>query len=156
MCATDTDYEKRLPYAFLEDISVRFINSLGPLVDQAQGELSLNDKFLPILKKQIVFMNLHNLNLQEFFNKNPSSDNISHVRNQLDDVKVVMLDNIDRLFDREQQMYQIIGKTDQLNQEAFQFKKGAVTLKKNLFWKRVRCTCYIIIILLVCFINIYT
>lgn len=67
-----------------------------------------------------------------------------------------MLDNIDRLFDREQQMYQIIGKTDQLNQEAFQFKKGAVTLKKNLFWKRVRCTCYIIIILLVCFINIYT
>lgn len=65
-----------------------------------------------------------------------------------------MLDNIDRLFDREQQMYQIIGKTDQLNQEAFQFKKGAVTLKKNLFWKRVRCTCYIIIILLVCFIFI--
>lgn len=63
MCATDTDYEKRLPYAFLEDISVRFINSLGPLVDQAQGELSLNDKFLPILKKQIVYINLNNLYL---------------------------------------------------------------------------------------------
>lgn len=72
----------------------------------------------------------------------------------MDDVKVVMLDNIDRLFDREQQMYQIIGKTDQLNQEAVQFRKGAVTLKKSLFWKRVRCTCYIIIILLVYYIII--
>lgn len=56
MCATDTDYEKRLPFAFLEDISQRFVNSLGPLIDQSQGELSLNEKFLPILKKQIVLL----------------------------------------------------------------------------------------------------
>lgn len=128
---------------FLEDISTKFVNSLGPLIDNANTEMILDSKFKPILKRQI-----------EYFNTNPSCDNITHVRNQLEDVKVVMLNNIDKLFERDDKLYSLLGKTEELNQDTIEFKKGAVQLKHTMMWKRVRCSLFVIVILLV-YISIF-
>lgn len=60
---------------------------------------------------------------QEFYN-DPSSDNLSRVRGQIDDVKSVMVQNIEKILDRGEKIELLVDKTDQLSQEAFKFEKS--------------------------------
>ena len=61
---------------------------------------------------------------QEFYNSNPSSDNISRVQAQIDTVKDVMIENIDRVLERGEKIELLVDKTDRLNQQAFKFEKS--------------------------------
>lgn len=61
---------------------------------------------------------------QEFYNNNPTSDNIARVQAQIDEVKDVMLENIDRVLERGERIELLVDKTDKLNQQAFKFEKS--------------------------------
>lgn len=61
--------------------------------------------------------------VQEFYNTNPTSDNISKVQAQIDSVKDVMIENIDRVLERGERIELLVDKTDRLNQQAFKFEK---------------------------------
>lgn len=60
---------------------------------------------------------------QEFYNTNPTSDNISKVQAQIDSVKDVMIENIDKVLERGERIELLVDKTDRLNQQAFKFEK---------------------------------
>jgi hypothetical protein len=61
---------------------------------------------------------------QDFYNTNPSSDNINKVQAQIDTVKDVMIENIDRVLERGERIELLVDKTDRLNQQAFKFEKS--------------------------------
>ena len=60
---------------------------------------------------------------QDFYNANPSADNISRVQAQIDTVKDVMIENIDRVLERGEKIELLVDKTDRLNQQAYKFEK---------------------------------
>lgn len=62
--------------------------------------------------------------MQEFYNTNPTSDNIAKVQSQIDTVKDVMIENIDRVLERGERIELLVDKTDRLNQQAFKFEKS--------------------------------
>eukprot|EP01034_Spumella_vulgaris_P032358 gene32358-39948_t len=59
----------------------------------------------------------------EFYNANPTADNISRVQAQIDTVKDVMIENIDRVLERGEKIELLVDKTDRLNQQAYKFEK---------------------------------
>ncbi len=67
------------------------------------------------------------------FNTNPNVDNISKVKLQIDNVKDVMIENIDRVLERGEKIELLVDKTDKLNHQAFKFEKS-VTDMSNLFY----------------------
>lgn len=73
--------------------------------------------------------------LQDFYNTNPTSDNISKVQAQIDTVKDVMIENIDRVLERGERIELLVDKTDRLNQQAFKFEKsvGTTFIRTNTF-----------------------
>ena len=66
---------------------------------------------------------LYIMYIKEFYNTNPTSDNISKVQAQIDTVKDVMIENIDRVLERGERIELLVDKTDRLNQQAFKFEK---------------------------------
>ena len=62
--------------------------------------------------------------LQDIFNTNPAADNISKVKSQIDNVKDVMISNIDRVLERGEKIELLVDKTDKLNHQAFKFEKS--------------------------------
>jgi vesicle-associated membrane protein 7 len=52
------------------------------------------------------------------------------VQAQIDTVKDVMIENIDRVLERGEKIELLVDKTDKLNQQAFKFEK-TVNLQKN-------------------------
>ena len=103
--------KQRVPFAFLEDIRRRFRSQFGDAIHSAIA-FSFNEEFAPTLQGQMAF-----------YNSDPSSDQIGQVKSQLEDVKGVMVENIEKVLERGEKIELLVDKTDRLNQTAFKFEK---------------------------------
>merc|ERR1712137_961755 len=82
----------------------------------------------------------------DFYNSDEADrtiDNIGAVRSQIDEVKDVMVQNIEKVLERGEKIELLVDKTDRLNQQAFRFDSSSRQLRRAMYWKRMRC--YIII-----------
>ena len=111
LCMSDESSKNRAAFSFLEEIKRLFRDRFGS-VEQTALAFSLNELFSPTLQQRI-----------EFYNTNPSTDNISRVQAQIDTVKDVMVENIDRVLERGERIELLVDKTEQLHQQAFKFEK---------------------------------
>ena len=57
---------------------------------------------------------------------------------KLDDVKQVMVQNIEMVLERGEKLELLVDKTDALNTTAFTFEKSSRKLKEAMFWKKVK------------------
>lgn len=64
-----------------------------------------------------------------YYNTNPSADNIARVQAQIDEVKDVMIDNIDRVLERGERIELLVDKTELLTQNARKFEKSVWSLE---------------------------
>jgi vesicle-associated membrane protein 7 len=137
---SDEATKRRVTFSFLEDIKKIWRDNYAS-VERTALAFSMNESFSPVLRQRIVsdiqnrtsarwvkpafnhFLVLCLCSWQEYFNTNPSSDNISKVQAQIDTVKDVMIENIDRVLERGERIELLVDKTDRLNQQAFKFEK---------------------------------
>ena len=138
MCDDPQSQKRRVPFNFLEDIRQRFTNAYGDAARTAIA-FAMNAEFSPILQTQM-----------DHFN-NPAVDQFSQVHQKLDDVKHVMVQNIEMVLERGEKLELLVDKTDRLNATAFTFEKSSRKLKDAMFWKKVKV--YLIGFLVLSFIT---
>jgi len=137
LCMADDKTPHRISFAFLEDIRGRFNTQFGSGYQNAP-ELGMKDTFSRVLKEQM-----------ERFSEDPSVDKITRVRGEIDEVKGVMIQNIDKVLERGDRIESLVQKTEDLDRNTYEFKAGATTLKRKLWWKNVYLW---IAISLICFV----
>ncbi|KAF9159536.1 hypothetical protein BGX20_002902 [Mortierella sp. AD010] len=127
MCMADDSFGRRIPFAFLQDIKEKFLAQYGR--EQALESLvpySMNE-FSKTIAKQM-----------EYFSTDPDADRIKHVQGEIEQVKDVMVQNIERVLERGERIELLVDKTDNLNQQAFVFKRRSSMLKRTMWWKNVK------------------
>lgn len=117
LCMASEMTKRRIPFAFLEDIRIRFKQQFGDAIHTAIP-FSMNEDFSPVLKRQM-----------EYYNGDPSADKITKVKGELEEVKGVMVENIEKVLERGEKIELLVDKTDRLNQTAFKFEKTSKQLK---------------------------
>ena len=66
----------------------------------------------------------------DYYNSAGSNvDNLSAVKNQIEDVKGHMVENIEKVLERGEKIELLVDKTDRLNQQAFKFESSSRKLK---------------------------
>ena len=113
---------RRVAFAFLEDAKLRFLNLFGTIMHSAPA-FTMNDDFAPILQRQMTFYN---------------GGDLTKVKSQLDDVKSVVVENIEKVLERGEKIELLVDKTERLNDQAFKFHKTSSHLRSALFWKNVQ------------------
>jgi len=126
--STET-FPRRLSFSFLE--SVRDEYSYKYKVQQ-----SLRSEFVDFLEGEM-----------RFFSDNPEADKIRGLKEKVDEVKAVMLENIDKVLQRGEKLEDIDRKAEELNKQTEVFVKKSKRLKCDLFKKNIYLT---IIIAVVC------
>jgi vesicle-associated membrane protein 7 len=63
---------------------------------------------------------------------------VSKVREQLEEVKDVMVSNIDALLARGERIELLVDQTDRMSQAALRFEQSSVRLRQQMWWKRAR------------------
>ena len=85
----------------------------------------MNEDFSRVLAKQM-----------EYFSQGGGQDKVDKVKAEMDDVKNVMVDNIEKVLKRGEKIELLVDKTDNLNQQSIRFKKHSTQLKQAMWWVR--------------------
>ncbi|PVD39465.1 hypothetical protein C0Q70_02096 [Pomacea canaliculata] len=129
ICATESGAGKNSPYSFLSEIKRRFQS--GPLASRAMtasvGELSRDFDF--VLSQQM-----------KNFSKPGAGDTVSHLQSQVDEVKGVMTQNIERVLERGDRLEDLMDKTEELEAGAANFQKTSRKIRKKYWWKNKKMT----------------
>lgn len=130
LCMSDELRKHRIPYAFLQDMKQRFVARYGTEIPQTAIAFSMNDEFSTTIQERMDFYNSEGAD--------HTVDNIGAVKSQIEDVKGVMVENIEKVLERGEKIELLVDKTDRLNQQAFKFESSSRNLRRTLYWRKMR------------------
>jgi len=136
LCMAEESFGRRIPFTFLDDVKNRFKSTYGNRGKTALA-FAMQADFSRIIQ-----------NLMEYYSNDANADKINRVKGQIDEVKNIMVTNIERVLERGERIELLVDKTDQLNQSALNFKKKSTQLKQSMWWKNAKLTIIIIAILI--------
>jgi vesicle-associated membrane protein 7 len=131
LCMSDEKNKHRIPFGFLEDMKTKFLTKFGMEAAQSAIAFAMNEDFKNIIAERM-----------EFYNSEQADkglDNIGVVKSQIDEVKDVMVQNIEKVLERGEKIELLVDKTDRLNQQAFRFESSSRALRRAMWWKKMRC-----------------
>ncbi|XP_062232884.1 vesicle-associated membrane protein 711-like [Phragmites australis] len=88
----------RIPFAFLEDIHGRFVKTYGRAALTALA-YTMNDEFSRVLSQQM-----------DHYSNDPNADRINRMRGEINQVRSVMIDNIDKVLERGDRLELLVDK----------------------------------------------
>ena len=131
LCMSDEKNKHRVPFAFLEDMKTNFISKYGLEAAQTAIAFAMNEEFRGVIEQGMEKFNAEGADL--------SIDNIGAVKSQIEDVKGVMVENIEKVLERGEKIELLVDKTDRLNQQAFRFESSSRALRRAMWWRKMRC-----------------
>ncbi|RKP08683.1 Longin-like domain-containing protein [Thamnocephalis sphaerospora] len=137
LCMADDSFGRRIPFAFLEDLKTRFTALYTP--DQVASAIAYGmNEFSRTVAERM-----------DFYSNNPSADRFRQVHGELEQVKGVMVQNIERVLERGERIDLLVDRTDQLSQAAFTFRKRTTALKRAMWWKNIKLMFMLVMVLIV-------
>ncbi|RCH85313.1 Vesicle-associated membrane protein [Rhizopus stolonifer] len=140
MCMADDSFGRRIPFVFLQDLKDKFLSTFGKNRALDAPPYGLNE-FSGVIRKQM-----------EYFSTNPNADRLKQVHGEIEQVKDVMVHNIERVLERGERIDLLMDKTDNLNRLGSAFKKRSTQLKRTMWWKNTKI---VVLIVIVCFVLAY-
>ena len=138
VCVNDPKFPARTSFSFLQQIENHFTKG---------SEFG----FEQILRREM-----------KSFSEKP--DQLQQLNSQVGEVEGLMKQNVTKLLDREDNLNQVVERTEMLNENAKRFQGSATKLKNTFWWKNVKlwfliigivlAVIFIIIWRMFCFINV--
>jgi len=72
------------------------------------------------------------------YNTSPPTDSLSAARKEIDNVKDIMTENIERVLERGERIDLLVDKTDRLGGSARDFRVRSRGLRRKMWWKNVK------------------
>lgn len=133
LCMSDEPNRHRIPSAFLNDVRDAFVAEFGVDEPATAIAFSYNERFAPKIKELMEHYNSGSPDVEA------GIDSIGNVKNQIEEVKENMVQNISSLLERGERLELLVEKTDNLNQQAFRFESSGRNLRRAMYWRQVRC-----------------
>ncbi|XP_057367101.1 vesicle-associated membrane protein 7-like isoform X2 [Daphnia carinata] len=126
LCISDDEFERSRAFLFLNEIKKKFTYTFG---EHAYSALpyAMNMEFSKTLA-----------GLMKHFSESRDIDTVSQVQGDLDDLKDIMVKNIDSLAARGERLELLVNKTESLSASSVTFRKSSRNLAKSLFWKNIK------------------
>ncbi|KAL8162033.1 hypothetical protein V2J09_013522 [Rumex salicifolius] len=126
LCMADESFGRRIPFAFLEDTHKKFVRMYGRAVITAQA-YAMNDEFSRVLSQQM-----------EYYSNDQSADRINRLQGEMNQVRNVMVDNIDKVLDRGERLELLVDKSANMQENTFHFKRQARRFRSNVWWRNIK------------------
>jgi len=137
LCITEDDFERSKAFTFLADIKKRFLKTYHA---RAQTALpyAMQSEFSRVLAAQ---MRHYSTTMSS-----TETSSMARVEEELDELKGIMVRNIDSVVQRGERLELLVEKTDDLNATSLSFKKSSRGLARAMFMKNVKLIILIVVI----------
>ncbi|XP_025087433.1 vesicle-associated membrane protein 7-like [Pomacea canaliculata] len=136
LCITDDDFERSKAFSFLNEIKRRFQSQYG-MRAQTALPYAMNSEFSRIMATQMRLAS------------DEKPDQLSKVQDEVDELKGIMVRNIDQIAERGERLELLVDKTEDLSAHSVTFKKTSRGLARSLWWKNIKITVIIVIVVIV-------
>lgn len=83
------------------------------------------------------------------YNTAPPSDELARAQNELNQVKDIMVQNVEQILSRGERIDLLVDKTDAMAGQATAFRRGARTVRRDMWWKNQKMLALSILVALV-------
>ena len=111
-------------------------SSSGSLADSPA--YSLQGSFSPVISK-----------LMHTYNTSPPTDELTNAQNQLAQVKDIMVQNVEQILSRGERIELLVDKTGNMANQATAFRRGARTVRRQMWWKNTRILALSVVVAIV-------
>eukprot|EP00884_Botryococcus_braunii_P002298 jgi/Botrbrau1/12069/Bobra.0295s0024.1 len=125
LVVADEGFGRQIPFAFLEKVKEEFLQKFGAEA-QTKAAHSLDSSFGPRLHYWMDYCMEH----PDELNK------ISSVQKKVDEVKNIMVNNIEKVLERGEKIELLVDKTDNLRDQAIKFQKTGRQLRSKMWWQK--------------------
>jgi hypothetical protein len=125
-CVATEGFKKRTCWAFIDDIQDKFTKMNKPSTSAVKK----------LIKDRMTFFN------------DAKNDKISEINEKFDNIKDVMIDNIDKILERGENLENLQQATDDLQDSAGYFRKGTAKVKRAMCTRWVILTIILIVVIL--------
>jgi vesicle-associated membrane protein 7 len=131
---------------FLSEIKTRFVQTYGLARIRDALPYSMNSDFSGLLASEM-----------KRYSESRSLDAVSRVQGQLDEVKDIMVKNIDNIAARGERLELLVNKAEGLNNASVAFQKRSRSVANQMYWKNIKFSmmvggiCLLVIYIIVSF-----
>lgn len=144
MVVADEAYGRQIPFAFLEKVREEWFSKWVERGATAPAH-SLDRSFGPRLHHWMDYCESH----PEELNK------VASVQRQVDEVKSIMVDNIEKVLERGEKIELLVDKTDNLRFQADRFHKTGRALRSKMWWQNMKVKIIILVIIILIAVIIF-
>ncbi|OMJ76270.1 hypothetical protein SteCoe_24406 [Stentor coeruleus] len=136
LCMCDANYSNRKAFSFIFSVRDKIFETYGLDIQNAIA-FSLKKNFIEEIKQLMIQFN------------SEEDDKIKIVSKNVDEVKNIMVQNLEKIIERGEKIELLVSKADELETNARMFKKKAVEVKRVFCWKNWKITMIVVLILIV-------
>lgn len=125
VCLADRALGQTVPLNFLDQVCGQFESAYATASKTAVA-LQMNGEFQPTLRSLMAKVN------------ESADKSMDKIRSHLAEISDNMVDNIDKIMQRQEKIELLVEKTESLNQTALQFRRQAVDVRRILWWRDIR------------------
>jgi vesicle-associated membrane protein 7 len=138
MCISDDEFPRQRAFIYLSEIKQKFLATYG-LTAATALPYAMNTEFARIMASEM-----------KKCNESGEYDSIQRVAGQIDELKDIMVKNIENITTRGERLELLVNKSENLRNNAVSFRQTSRSLARALFWRNVRM--YILLGLLLLFV----
>ncbi|KZT25974.1 vesicle-associated membrane protein [Neolentinus lepideus HHB14362 ss-1] len=120
---------RRMPFTFLNELKRQFA-SFPSASSSSLAELppyGMQGSFGPTIAQ-----------LMHQYNTSPPTDELARAQNELAQVKNIMVQNVEQILSRGERIELLVDKTDNMAQQSTAFRRGARTVRRQMWWKNTK------------------
>ncbi|GAB7361631.1 hypothetical protein MBLNU230_g1682t1 [Neophaeotheca triangularis] len=134
------DLGRRIPFGFLVEIKKRFLR------DYDAERTAFGD--LPAYGAAAFNGTLKGLMVEYGTTKAGQDDAVRNVQGEIDNVRGIMTENIERVLERGERIDLLVDKTDRLGGSARDFRVRSRGLRRQMWWKNVRLMVLLVVVII--------
>jgi len=140
MVVAKADLGRRIPFGYLVEIKKRFLKEYDP-ERTAFGSL-------PAYGAAAFNAQLKQLMVDYGTTKAGKDDAFANVQNEIENVRGIMTENIERVLERGERIDLLVDKTDRLGGSARDFRVRSRGLRRQMWWKNVRLMVLMVVVII--------
>ncbi|CAI0389181.1 unnamed protein product [Linum tenue] len=136
LCMADDASERRMPFAFLEDIHGQFVRTYGRAISSAAA-YAMNDEFSRVLSREM-----------ERYSNDPRADRLDRIRGEMHEVgqmRIVMINNIEKVLERGDRLAVLVDKTAAMQGNSIRFRRQSRRYRNAMWWRNVKLSLMLLV-----------
>ncbi|KAJ7312872.1 VAMP/synaptobrevin-like protein [Mycena albidolilacea] len=123
----DDSAGRRMPFAFLADLQRKFAGAPSSSASSDTPAHGLQGSFGPVIAA-----------LMHTYNTAPPEDELARAQTELNQVKNIMVQNVEQILSRGERIELLVDKTDVMAGQATAFRRGARNVRRQMWWRNTK------------------